>query len=149
MISSVVLITGALSGMDKAAALAFARAGYGVATPGRRDDAGQAVADELHALGADASLARLMIRIYNLCQRIAKSAVGSPRPNSGAAPDQATALARPARKATADAASLRFGLARGSLRARFRRRAAAPISRPRGASDDRSLWYNLRADHGD
>ena len=36
--------------------------------------------------------------------------------------------AYPVRKATADAASLRFGLAPGSLRARLRRRAAAPLS---------------------
>ena len=43
-------------------------------------------------------------------------------------PGKATALAHPTRKATADAAPLRSGLARGSLRARLRRRAAAPFS---------------------
>jgi hypothetical protein len=51
-------------------------------------------------------------------------------------PGQATALAHPTRKATADAASLRFDLARGSLRARFGRRAATPLSAPREKGDD-------------
>jgi NAD(P)-dependent dehydrogenase (short-subunit alcohol dehydrogenase family) len=73
MISSVVLITGALSEMDKAAALAFARAGYGVATSGRRDDVGQEVADELRALGADPAFSRLMIRIQRLSSRSQKA----------------------------------------------------------------------------
>lgn len=47
-------------------------------------------------------------------------------------PVQATALAHPALKATANAAPLRFGLERGSRRARFRRRAAAHSCGPQG-----------------
>jgi NAD(P)-dependent dehydrogenase (short-subunit alcohol dehydrogenase family) len=43
MNSPVVLITGALSEIGKAAAEAFARAGYRIAISGRRDDAGQAL----------------------------------------------------------------------------------------------------------
>jgi NAD(P)-dependent dehydrogenase (short-subunit alcohol dehydrogenase family) len=62
MNSSVVLITGALSGIGKAAALAFARAGYRVAASGRRDDAGQALAGELRALGAEAEFFRVDVR---------------------------------------------------------------------------------------
>ncbi len=58
-------------------------------------------------------------------------------------PGKATALAHPARKATADAAPLRSGLARGSLRARLRRRAAAPISGRGRETDDRNLRYDL------
>ena len=50
-------------------------------------------------------------------------------------PVQATALAHPALKATATAAPLRFGLERGSRRARFRRRAAAHLAGRRGQDD--------------
>lgn len=54
---------------------------------------------------------------------------------------EATTLARPMRKATAEAAPLRFGFARGSLRARLSGRAALPLSAARG-SDGRTLWYD-------
>jgi NAD(P)-dependent dehydrogenase (short-subunit alcohol dehydrogenase family) len=47
----VVLITGALTGIGRATALAFARDGASVAVSGRRDEAGQALAAELRALG--------------------------------------------------------------------------------------------------
>jgi hypothetical protein len=60
-----------------------------------------------------------------------EEALRSTAPTPAPPPGQATALALPTRKATAGAASLRFGLARGSLRARFGRRAAAPLSAPR------------------
>src|SRR5580698_4627192 len=62
MNSSVILITGALSGIGKAAALAFARTGCRLAIAGRRDDVGQALADELRALGADAEFFRVDVR---------------------------------------------------------------------------------------
>lgn len=49
---------------------------------------------------------------------------------------QTTALARPMGQATARAASLRSGLARGSLRARLRHRAAGPdVGPPEGRND--------------
>jgi NAD(P)-dependent dehydrogenase (short-subunit alcohol dehydrogenase family) len=60
--SPVVLVTGALSGIGKATAEAFARAGYRIAISGRRDDAGQALADELRALDADAEFIRVDVR---------------------------------------------------------------------------------------
>jgi len=60
--STVVLITGGLSGIGKATAAAFAAAGYRVAISGRRDDAGQAAADALRALGADAEFFRADVR---------------------------------------------------------------------------------------
>ena len=48
----VVLITGALAGIGRATALAFAREGGRIVVSGRRDDAGQALAAELRAVGA-------------------------------------------------------------------------------------------------
>src|SRR5438445_11364008 len=50
----VVLITGAITGIGRATALAFAREGASVAVSGRRDEAGQALAAELRALGVRA-----------------------------------------------------------------------------------------------
>src|SRR5438445_2497366 len=54
----VVLITGALTGIGRATALAFAREGHRIAVSGRRDEAGQALAAELRALGAEAEFIR-------------------------------------------------------------------------------------------
>jgi NAD(P)-dependent dehydrogenase (short-subunit alcohol dehydrogenase family) len=48
---NVVLVTGALSGIGRATALAFARAGDRVVVSGRRDDAGEALVGELRTLG--------------------------------------------------------------------------------------------------
>jgi NAD(P)-dependent dehydrogenase (short-subunit alcohol dehydrogenase family) len=62
MNSSVILITGALSGIGKAVALAFAGDGNRVAISGRHDDAGQALAGELRALGATAEFFRVDVR---------------------------------------------------------------------------------------
>jgi NAD(P)-dependent dehydrogenase (short-subunit alcohol dehydrogenase family) len=50
MSNQVVLVTGALTGIGRATALAFARAGAHVVVSGRRDEAGQALAAELTAL---------------------------------------------------------------------------------------------------
>src|SRR3977135_3584268 len=47
----VVLITGALTGIGRATALAFASEGSNLVVSGRRDDAGLALARELHSLG--------------------------------------------------------------------------------------------------
>jgi NAD(P)-dependent dehydrogenase (short-subunit alcohol dehydrogenase family) len=49
----VVLITGALTGIGRAAAIAFAKAGHRVVVSGRRQDAGEALAGELRSLGAE------------------------------------------------------------------------------------------------
>ena len=54
MSNHVVLITGALTGIGRATALAFAKEGARLVVSGRHDDAGYALADELHALGAEA-----------------------------------------------------------------------------------------------
>src|SRR5229473_4156834 len=62
MSSKVVLVTGALTGIGRATALAFAREGARVVVSGRRDDAGQALAIELRALGAEAEYVRADVR---------------------------------------------------------------------------------------
>ena len=62
MSSKVVLITGALTGIGRATALAFAREGASVVVSGRRDDAGEALTSELRALGADAEYLRADVR---------------------------------------------------------------------------------------
>jgi NAD(P)-dependent dehydrogenase (short-subunit alcohol dehydrogenase family) len=58
----VVLITGALTGIGRATALAFAKEGADIVVSGRRDDAGQALATELRALGAQAEFIRADVR---------------------------------------------------------------------------------------
>jgi len=58
----VVLITGALTGIGRATALAFAREGASIAVSGRRAEAGQALAAELRALGAEAEFLQADVR---------------------------------------------------------------------------------------
>jgi NAD(P)-dependent dehydrogenase (short-subunit alcohol dehydrogenase family) len=58
----VVLITGALAGIGRATALAFAREGAQVVVSGRRDEAGRALVIELRALGAEAEFIRADVR---------------------------------------------------------------------------------------
>ncbi len=62
MSSSVVLVTGGLTGIGRAAALAFARTGSRVVVSGRRTDAGEALATELRALGAEAEFVQADVR---------------------------------------------------------------------------------------
>jgi NAD(P)-dependent dehydrogenase (short-subunit alcohol dehydrogenase family) len=63
MTAPVVLITGALTGIGRATALAFARQGARVVVSGRRDEKGQALAAELRALGAEAEYVRADVRL--------------------------------------------------------------------------------------
>lgn len=58
----VVLITGALTGIGRATAFAFAREGARLAVSGRRPEAGQALATELRAMGAEAEFIRADVR---------------------------------------------------------------------------------------
>ena len=62
MNTQVVLITGALTGIGRAAAIAFAQDGAHVVVSGRRDKEGQELAAELQALGAEASFVRGDVR---------------------------------------------------------------------------------------
>jgi NAD(P)-dependent dehydrogenase (short-subunit alcohol dehydrogenase family) len=58
----VVLITGALTGIGRAAAVAFAKKGAKVVVAGRRDEAGQALAKELRSLGSEAEFINADVR---------------------------------------------------------------------------------------
>jgi NAD(P)-dependent dehydrogenase (short-subunit alcohol dehydrogenase family) len=61
-IAPVVLITGALTGIGRAAAEIFAREGAHVVVSGRKDKEGQELAAELQGLGADAIFVRTDVR---------------------------------------------------------------------------------------
>jgi NAD(P)-dependent dehydrogenase (short-subunit alcohol dehydrogenase family) len=60
--TQVVLITGALSGIGRATAFAFAKKGAKVVVSGRHDDKGQALVTELQALGAEVEFVRADVR---------------------------------------------------------------------------------------
>ena len=62
MSRQVVLVTGALTGIGRATALAFARAGAQVVISGRRDDVGETLAGELNALSGSAGFIRADVR---------------------------------------------------------------------------------------
>jgi NAD(P)-dependent dehydrogenase (short-subunit alcohol dehydrogenase family) len=62
MTAPVVLITGALTGIGRATALAFAREGARVVVSGRRAEAGEALAQELRGLGAEAAFIQADVR---------------------------------------------------------------------------------------
>ena len=62
MSTPVVLITGALTGIGRAAALAFAQEGNRIVVSGRHDDAGEALVRELRALGTEAEFIRADVR---------------------------------------------------------------------------------------
>jgi NAD(P)-dependent dehydrogenase (short-subunit alcohol dehydrogenase family) len=59
---SVVLVTGALTGIGRATALAFAQEGAKVVVSGRKDAEGQALVEELNTLGAEAHFHRADVR---------------------------------------------------------------------------------------
>lgn len=62
MTQQTVLITGALTGIGRAAALAFARAGAKLVVSGRRAAEGEALAAELRGLGAEAAFIQADVR---------------------------------------------------------------------------------------
>src|SRR4030081_46478 len=62
MSNPVVLITGALTGIGRAAAIAFARKGARVVVSGRRDEAGQALVKELRSFGSEAEFINADVR---------------------------------------------------------------------------------------
>jgi NAD(P)-dependent dehydrogenase (short-subunit alcohol dehydrogenase family) len=58
----VVLITGALTGIGRDTALAFAKEGARIVIAGRRDEAGEKLVTELRTLGAEAEYWRTDVR---------------------------------------------------------------------------------------
>ena len=62
MTTPVVLITGALTGIGRATALAFAREGARLVVSGRREEEGRKLAAELEKLGAEAEFVRSDVR---------------------------------------------------------------------------------------
>ena len=61
----VVLITGALTGIGRATAIAFAQKGARIVVSGRHEEAGQKLVSELHALDAEAEFIRADVRHEN------------------------------------------------------------------------------------
>ena len=62
MSAQVVLITGGLTGIGRAAAVAFAKKGAKVVVAGRRDDAGKLLVDELRSFGSEAEFVNADVR---------------------------------------------------------------------------------------
>src|SRR5438876_9526388 len=62
MSDQVVLITGALTGIGRAAAIIFAQEGAHIVVSGRRDKEGEALVAELQGLGAEAIFVRTDVR---------------------------------------------------------------------------------------
>ena len=70
MSKPVVMITGALTGIGRATAVAYARQGARLVVAGRHEDAGHALVEELHALGAEAAFVRADVRREEDVQRL-------------------------------------------------------------------------------
>jgi len=62
MSNQVVLITGALTGIGRATAVAFAKKGAKVVVAGRRDEAGKALVNELRSFGSEAEFINADVR---------------------------------------------------------------------------------------
>jgi NAD(P)-dependent dehydrogenase (short-subunit alcohol dehydrogenase family) len=75
MSKPVVLITGALAGIGRATAIAFAKEGAHLVVSGRREDAGNALAVELRAFGAEVEFVRADVRHEDDVRRLVDQAV--------------------------------------------------------------------------
>src|SRR2546430_17618068 len=75
MTTPVVLITGALTGIGRATALAFAQEGARVVVSGRRDEAGQKLVAELREIGGEAEYWRADVRYEEDVQNLVDKTV--------------------------------------------------------------------------
>jgi NAD(P)-dependent dehydrogenase (short-subunit alcohol dehydrogenase family) len=75
MSKPVVLITGALTGIGRATAIAFAKEGARLVVSGRREDAGNTLAAELRGLGAEAEFIRADVRREDEVNRLVEQTV--------------------------------------------------------------------------
>jgi NAD(P)-dependent dehydrogenase (short-subunit alcohol dehydrogenase family) len=75
MSNPVVLITGALTGIGRATAFAFANEGARIVVSGRRANAGEALVTELRSLGAQAEFVRADVRHENEVQNLVDKTV--------------------------------------------------------------------------
>jgi NAD(P)-dependent dehydrogenase (short-subunit alcohol dehydrogenase family) len=75
MSERVVLVTGALAGIGRATAMAFAREGASVVVSGRRDEQGETLVAELRELGAEAKYTRADVSIEDEVQALVDGAV--------------------------------------------------------------------------
>ena len=75
MNSPVVLITGALTGIGRAAAMVFAQEGARVVVSGRRDKEGQELVEELRGLGAEAVFVHMDVRNENDVRNVVEQTV--------------------------------------------------------------------------
>jgi len=75
MSNTVVLVTGALTGIGRATALAFAREGSRVVVSGRREKEGEALAAELRRLEAQAEFVRADVRLEEDVRRLVERTV--------------------------------------------------------------------------
>ena len=75
MSNPVVLITGALTGIGRATAFAFAKEGARVVVSGRRNEAGFALVTELRALGVEAEFVRADVRYETDVQNLVDKTV--------------------------------------------------------------------------
>ena len=76
MSTPVVLMTGALTGIGRAAALAFAQEGNRIVVSGRHDDAGETLVSELRAPGTEAEFIRADIRHEDVVRDLVDRTVG-------------------------------------------------------------------------
>jgi NAD(P)-dependent dehydrogenase (short-subunit alcohol dehydrogenase family) len=81
MSDQIVLITGALTGIGRAAALAFAKEGASLVVSGRKETEGKALEAELLALGGRTAFIRADVReeneVRNRSTRRSRASVGS------------------------------------------------------------------------
>jgi NAD(P)-dependent dehydrogenase (short-subunit alcohol dehydrogenase family) len=76
MNSQVVLITGGLTGIGRATALAFAKEGAQVVVSGRRDEEGQKLVSEIRKQGAEAEFIRADVRHEEDVRKLVDETVG-------------------------------------------------------------------------